>query len=116
MNRNAIIGDLVRYYRTSRDMSMQKLADALAEPFTHQQMAKYETGKSRWPADLLLEIADILEVDIQFLMVKKGINTDNHEAWAAERYKSIMLKLPFKARQVVYSIIDGVVKIVGEIK
>lgn len=107
---NALIGERVRFYRTSKGITLDKMAASFSVPISGQQLAKYEVGKSRWPADLLIEIAKDLRLDIRLLT---GLEDGKHEGkddaeWDAERYKSIILSLNEKARKVVYKIIDGI--------
>lgn len=111
--RNALIGERVRFYRTARDMTMSDLAARLENPITQQQLARYETGISRWPADLLVDIAVIFKLDIRLLT---GLEDGKHEGkeddeWDAEKYKSILLTMPIAARKVVYGIIEDLRKL-----
>ena len=108
--RNALIGERVRFYRTSKELSLEKLANSLPTPVSGQQLAKYETGVSRWPADLLVDIAVKMRIDIRLLT---GLESGKHEGkdtpeWEAEKYKSIILSLSERTRKVIFKIIDGV--------
>lgn len=108
--RNKLTGERVRYYRTAREMSLQKLADSLPVPVGAQQLSKYENGVSRWPADLVCDLAKVLRVDVRLLL---GLEDGKHEGkdsaeWDAERYKHTLLNMTQKARRVAYRIIDGV--------
>lgn len=106
--RNATIGERVRYYRTSKEMSMEKLGSMMTPPITAQQVAKYETASSRWPADTLCSVAQALRVDIRVLAGLDDKAPKSTEEWEAERYKAILLNLHVRARKVVYRIIDSV--------
>lgn len=64
---NAIIGARVRYKRVALDMSMGEVVAELRNPITIQQFANYERGISRWPVDLLSDVARILSMDIKAL-------------------------------------------------
>lgn len=108
---NAIIGYNIRFYRSTRDISLQKLSTMLAEPISGQQLAKYETGQSRWPADLVCEIADILEVDINTIL---GVSHNNDESaigtaqWDAEKVKALFLRMPEKKRKISISVVEAI--------
>lgn len=58
------IGSRVRARRIMLGMSQEKLADALG--LTFQQVQKYEKGVNRVGASRLLQIAGILDVNIDF--------------------------------------------------
>lgn len=110
---NELIGERVRFYRTSRKLSLEHVAEKLPTPITGAQLARYETGQSRWPADTLVGIARILRTDIRLLV---GLEDGKHEGksspeWDAEKYKCIMLELPEKNRKIIYKIIDGIMKL-----
>jgi transcriptional regulator with XRE-family HTH domain len=113
MDRNALIGERVRFYRTARDMSMAQLCDMLEIDITLQQFARYETNLSRWPADLLCQVADALQTDIRILL---GLEEQSKKLkgpeWEAEKYKGIILDLPAKSRKAVFNMIDGLAGIV----
>lgn len=66
--KNVAIGIKVRTHRKARGLSMEQLCDLLTDKITPQQMALYETGKSRWPADLICDIARILPADVRKLL------------------------------------------------
>lgn len=107
---NKVIGERVRFYRTTRKMTMEKLAEQLAVPISPTQLHKYETGVSRWSADLVCDIAMIFRLDVRLLL---GMEDGKHEGksteeWDAERYKCIILTLPVKVRGVIYRIIDSI--------
>lgn len=68
-NLNVRIGERVRRYRKIKGITMETLGSSLPHPVSGAMMARYETGGSRWPADLLCEIATFLEVDIRNLTV-----------------------------------------------
>lgn len=107
--RNAIIGQKVRFYRTAKNISMEKLCDMLPTKITHQQLARYETDQSRWPADLLCEIALALNVETELLLgigkdAKRWLHPDEPEA---ERHKMLLLELPERGRKIIYQVITG---------
>jgi transcriptional regulator with XRE-family HTH domain len=58
------IGSRVRARRIMLGMSQERLADALG--LTFQQVQKYEKGVNRVGASRLLQIAGILDVNIEF--------------------------------------------------
>lgn len=106
--RNILVGERVRFYRTSKGLSLVKMASAFPYRVSGNQLAKYETGQSRWPADMLCEVAVILKVDIRLLT---GMEDGKHEGkntaeWEAERYKCILLALHDRARKALFKIID----------
>lgn len=117
IDRNAIIGERVRFYRTTRELSLDKLCKMLQNPITGQQLARYETGQSRWPADLIINIADVLGVELRELTTHDGRARKNQtepvnvEEWEAERYKRKILKLSESARRMVFGFIDDMKKI-----
>lgn len=110
INRNILIGERVRFYRTSKGLTQAEMASALPVPLSGQQLSKYENGDNRWPADTLIGIAIFLGIDIRLLT---GLEDGKHEGkdsdgWEAERYKNILLGMRERARKVIYKIIDGV--------
>lgn len=109
-DRNTIIGENVRYYRTARRLSLQELANGLPRKLTAQQIANYETGKSRWPADLLAEVSLFLRADIRRLVGTEFSIRPRKESeeWKAESYKNILLSMKGKTRLLVYRIIDAI--------
>lgn len=109
-DRNKIIGERVRFYRTARDMTMSDLVEALGNPILHQQLAKLEQGKARWTAVLLYEISCVLDVDIRKLIGIEGTDKGGHvgpDEWKAEKYRGLLLKLHPDVRTLVYRLIDG---------
>ena len=62
---NESVGARVRAVRTDCGMSIGEVVAELRNPITIQQFANYEKGVSRWPVDLLVDVARILEFDIQ---------------------------------------------------
>jgi transcriptional regulator with XRE-family HTH domain len=58
------VGSRVRMRRLMLGMSQTKLGDALQ--LTFQQVQKYEKGTNRIGASRLLQIADILQVPVEF--------------------------------------------------
>ncbi len=111
--RNAIIGERVRFYRTSKSWSRQKLVEMLKIPISGAQMSKYESGLSRWPADLVIEIAGLFKLDIRMLLSKDAPTPAEKGTaeWEAEKYKNLLLSLPDDQRQLCYSTISGMTKI-----
>ncbi|HWW49251.1 MAG TPA: helix-turn-helix transcriptional regulator [Xanthobacteraceae bacterium] len=59
------VGSRVRMRRIMLSMSQEKLGDALG--LTFQQVQKYEKGTNRIGASRLQQIADVLQVPVQFL-------------------------------------------------
>lgn len=111
--RNEYIGKRVRFYRTAKGISLEKLAAELPLRISSQQLAKYETGLSRWPVDLVSHIAAVLKEDILFLIdaeengVAIGKGTPE---WEAEKYKNRLLKLTPWLRGLCYKTIDRMAK------
>ncbi len=56
------VGEKLRYYRLSRDLTLSALAAQI--DLSYQQLQKYETGANRISAGMLAEIASILKVPI----------------------------------------------------
>jgi transcriptional regulator with XRE-family HTH domain len=61
---NRQIGSRVRYARTERGLSQQKLGDQLGVAF--QQIQKYENGSNSLSAAKLSQLADILGVTVNY--------------------------------------------------
>lgn len=109
IDRNYLIGERVRFYRTARKMSMAELAAELKHKLSAQQIALYERGKSRWPAELLCEISIILRIDLRTLSgMEDSVRSGRKDSpdWDAENYKAKLLALTPKFRQIAYQIID----------
>ena len=64
------IGKNIRWARTKQKKTQEELADALF--VTRQTVSNYETGKSNPDVDTLLQIAQILDTDINTLIVISG--------------------------------------------
>ena len=60
------IGKNIKQIRTERDLTQDALAEQLF--VTRQTVSNYETGKSRPDIDMLLRIAEALEVDINTIL------------------------------------------------
>ena len=60
------IGKHIRIIRTRQGMTQDQLAEALF--LTRQSVSNYETGKSNPDVDTLLQIAQILDTDINTLI------------------------------------------------
>lgn len=87
---------------------MGDVCQAIGTDITLQQLSRYETNLSRWPADLLCEVAEALEVDIRILLgLEDQTGKLKGPEWHAEKYKVIILKLPEKSRKAVFNMIDG---------
>lgn len=102
----------MRKYRISRRLSLARLIKKLppdTAPFP-QQLARYETGQSRIPADLLVDIAKALRVDIRSLVHPDGVRnaSGNPDENNADKYRNILLGFPERTRRLIYKIIDGV--------
>jgi transcriptional regulator with XRE-family HTH domain len=74
------IGSRVRMRRVSIGMSQEKLGDMLG--LTFQQVQKYEKGMNRISVARLVEIAKILNVEIDFFF--DGIKSGKSDAGFAE--------------------------------
>lgn len=64
---NTTIGSRVRAARNSMGFAIVDVTSQLRKPITIQQFARYENGGSRWPVDLLVEVAGILHMKIESL-------------------------------------------------
>lgn len=107
---NYLIGERVRFYRTSHGISLENLGAAVTNPISGQMLARYETGQSRWPADLVVDISTELGVDIRLLtgLEDKKPLMESTEEWELEKYKHILFSMSDKARKIIYLIINGV--------
>lgn len=112
IDRNELIGDRVKFYRTSKKISRAKLVKCLPRKLTHQQFGRYEAGASRWPADLVCEVAEMLQIDIRLLLAMENGARERKDTreFIAEKYKSIMLSFDDKQRNFLYRIIDEAIK------
>ena len=68
------VGMKLRWLRSKRRVSQEKLGDRLGVTF--QQVQKYEKGSNRVSASRLYEIAKILEVDISYFFEGFSGNAD----------------------------------------
>jgi len=107
-NRNMIIGERVRFYRLSKGITMEGLLEAIGSDLPFQSLSRYEKGTGRWPADLLIDIAIFLKVDIRKLTGMDGEDIAEDEERIAETYKTRILDMAPKARTLIYKIIDGI--------
>lgn len=62
------VGNRIRVRRTLLGMSQESLADAIG--LTFQQIQKYEKGANRVSSSRLLDIAGVLDVEIQFFFAE----------------------------------------------
>lgn len=77
--RNDMISEKIRTERTLRGISLAELSSRLKEnPIQLKQLSKYERGESRWPADLVAEVALVLEVPVANLLT--GFNEGETDA------------------------------------
>ena len=88
------IGSRVRMRRVSIGMSQEKLGDMLG--LTFQQVQKYEKGMNRISVARLVEIARILNVDIDFFFdgIKAGRNEAGFAESGAPPYVADMMSTP----------------------
>lgn len=71
------IGKNIRTLRMQQNMTQDTLAEKLF--VTRQTVSNYETGKSRPDIDMLLKIAEILQVDIHVILYGPGIHPDRRK-------------------------------------
>lgn len=62
----SVFGDNIRYLRFKKDLSQQKVADAML--ITRGRYAKYEDGASEPPIEILLRISKFFRVSIDLLV------------------------------------------------
>jgi transcriptional regulator with XRE-family HTH domain len=88
------IGSRVRMRRVSIGMSQEKLGDLLG--LTFQQVQKYEKGMNRISVARLVDIAKILNVDIDFFFdgVKSGKDESGFADSGAPPYVADMMSTP----------------------
>lgn len=114
VDRNKIIGERVRFYRTTQNISLQDMAAALAKPITLQMLSKYETGGNRWAAEMVCSCAEVLKVDVKLLLgMEDSPLVPGDIAWDAEHYKWQLVLLGERARKIVFTIIDALSKMEG---
>ena len=65
---NDMISERVRAFRKAAGVSMESLGQNLSPPLTQQMISRYETNGTRWFADTLVQIADVLNVDLLQLL------------------------------------------------
>lgn len=65
-----MIGRNLKLLRLSRGMTQTTLADALG--LTFQQIQKYETGTNRISASRMIEVARILQINLEVLLPVDG--------------------------------------------
>lgn len=63
---NQLVGSRIRCARMAKGMSMEGLGKKLG--VTYQQVQKYEKGKNRVSAEVLIALAEILECSVGFLL------------------------------------------------
>lgn len=62
MELSKYIGSRIRYFRESRSMTQDELAERLGT--TRQSISRYETGERKANQDILFELADIFKISI----------------------------------------------------
>lgn len=72
------IGKNIRWARTKRNMTQEDLAAALF--VTRQTVSNYETGKSRPDIDTLLQMAKVLETDVNTLIYGPPVPEDRRQS------------------------------------
>jgi transcriptional regulator with XRE-family HTH domain len=110
-SQNDLIGKRVRFYRTSRNLSLEGLAEKLPTALSIAQLAKYEAGQSRWPADLMCATAAALGVGVLQLLMGDELRELElkGEAWKAEQCRQQLLQMKPKQRQLIYQVIESIV-------
>lgn len=71
------VGSRLKYRRVERGLSQEKLGESLG--LTFQQIQKYEKGSNRIGASRLYEIAQVLEVPVQFFFEDLPSGSDCEE-------------------------------------
>lgn len=109
---NSLISSRVTFFRKTRGMSMSELAAKLKHPLSHQQIQKYESGQSRWPADMVCEVAELLEINVgQLLCQDEVVDLEQKSVeYEAEKYKQLIKQLPAELRSLVYNLTDEIVR------
>lgn len=107
---NTLIGDRVRFYRTSRKLTLEALGERLQQPLSYQMLARYEAGEAHWRADLVCEVAKLLRIDVRLLLAAEedGRVVKGTPEWKADKYKNTLLNISEKAREAIYRLIDVV--------
>lgn len=73
------IGKNIRDIRTQKNMTQDELAETLF--VTRQTVSNYETGKSRPDIDMLMKIAEVLEVDIHEILYSPSVKQDRKDEY-----------------------------------
>lgn len=60
---NKIIGDTLKKYRESKNMTLEQLSNKLNNKVSRQTLSTYETGRSKIKISMYLAICEVLQLD-----------------------------------------------------
>ncbi len=82
-----LIGQRIRRRRKDWNITQQTLADALG--ISYQQIQKYESGKNRIAAAMLIEIAYELSVPVEYFVVNCDYSDKptKRVSWASQLFR-----------------------------
>lgn len=87
------IGKNIKQLRIQKNMTQDALAEKLF--VTRQTVSNYETGKSRPDIDMLMKIAEVLEVDIHAVLYGPAPKHDRRDEFAQLAVGSVVTLLLF---------------------
>lgn len=69
-----IVAENIRKLREERGLEAQAFAERLG--LTKQAVSNYDSGRRKWPIDMLPRVADLLGVSIEYIYGRDGRPTD----------------------------------------
>ncbi len=76
MNINKYIGEKIRYFRQSKNINQEELAEYLG--VTKQTVSRYELGDRKTDNDILFRLADYFNVSINDFFPPINVKNDNN--------------------------------------
>lgn len=107
---DAVVGQNIRFHRTSKGISQEKLAEAMG--ITFQQVQKYEKGTNRVSASRIADAAKALGVDILDLFSGVDVPKGDAAVVSAKAMKLMRLlsRMPDSSVDTMLAVARGLVK------
>lgn len=74
------VGKRIRLARENKELTQSQLGNKLTKPLTATALSLYESGDREVSVSVLVEIAEILDVKLEYLIKGSGEGDDNAES------------------------------------
>ena len=105
------IGKFIAAIRKQQNMTQRQLADALS--ISDKTISKWECGKGLPEISLMMPLCEILKITVNDLLTGERVSSDNYQKKAEENMMNLMKENEENKKQMVLSVICGVITIIA---